>query len=143
MSKLPRNQQVVELQEWLESMSANVLRLTEEKEQDAATIEYWKGRDEHNADRIAALQSLLADVTERMNIAVNLGRLVKVQADEWQEMAEDLWEELQEWHGPHCPRQSDGGGAPLRDCVCHRILAAKWDQIANAGDWAHGPEDEP
>ena len=51
-------------------------------------------------------------------------------------MAELLWEELREWHYDECPTQREPG------CICHRILAAKWDEIANAGDWAPGPEDD-
>lgn len=146
------------LTEQRDALSASVIRLTDEKKQDADTIEYLRGQVENADDRIAALwdraqtaevatdhwagevrrrDGLIADLTTRLNLAVNLGRLVKVQADEWQEIAELLWEELQEWHAPKCPSIDLDAGT----CTCHRILAAKWDEITNAGDWAHGPED--
>ena len=78
------------------------------------------------------LPPILADETER---AVHLARLAHKQAERWQEMAELLWEELQEWHADDC---AQGDGAP---CTCHRILATKWDEITNAADWADDEEE--
>ncbi len=56
-----------------------------------------------------------------------------------QEMAEDLWEELQEWHSENCGQASDGtpNGSP---CVCHNLLAARWDELTHSDDWADGAD---
>lgn len=74
--------------------------------------------------------------------------MIHLEQQWWQEMAEDLWEELQEWHDPKCPTQpmspmpfrADGTLDTDPQCTCHRILAAKWDEITHAADYA---DDEP
>lgn len=69
-----------------------------------------------------------------------IARLVKAQSDRWQEMAEDLWDELMAWHTDDCQFPETPIGTPDDRCTCHRILAAKWAEITNAADWA---DDEP
>lgn len=74
----------------------------------------------------------LRTTVERLEQERKIGRLVHQQAERWQEMAEDLWEELQEWHDQaDCPT-FDGGDY----CTCHRILADAWDQITHAAEYA-------
>ncbi len=66
-------------------------------------------------------------------------QVIYLEQQRWQEMAEDLWEELQEWHAENCGQASDGtpDGSP---CSCHRILAAKWDELTHAADYADEEE---
>lgn len=66
----------------------------------------------------------------------HLARIMKAQSDRWQEMAEDLWDELMAWHTDDCPFPDTEIGTPDDRCTCHRILAAKWDEITNAADYA-------
>lgn len=76
-------------------------------------------------DKIDTLQESV--VQER-----HLGQLMFFAQQRWQSMAEDLWEELQEWHDEiDCPT-FNGDGA----CTCHRILAEHWAQLTNAADYA-------
>ncbi len=83
----------------------------------------------------AANLQTIDSLRDHVAMHAKLGQLAHKQAERWQEMAEDLWEELQEWHAENCGQADDGTpiGAP---CTCHRILAAKWDEITNAADWA-------
>lgn len=136
-------------QETIEALSTNVLRLTEGRQMDADTIDYLRGQVERLDDLVAAMyersqtkDALVADVTRRMNLAVNLGRMVKEQSDRWQEMAEDLWEELQEWHQVDCPCWSDKNDTIKPSCICHRILEAKWNECTNASDWVEDEWDQ-
>jgi hypothetical protein len=64
----------------------------------------------------------------------HLARLVHAAAERWRDMAETLWEELQEWHHDECPTHA------IEGCTCHRILAVMWDELTNAADWS---EDDP
>ena len=66
-------------------------------------------------------------------------QLMYLEQQRWQELAEDLWEELQEWHDEGCMSRWVTT-AKLGDCTCHRILAAKWDEITNAANWADEEE---
>jgi hypothetical protein len=67
----------------------------------------------------------------------HLARLAYATSERWQDMAETLWEELQEWHHDDCATHAVGDG-----CTCHRILAAMWDELTNAADWADEPDDD-
>lgn len=152
------------MSELLQALSTNVTRLDEEKEQDRHTIEYWKGQFERREDDYARLYAQAEDIKEQyrdcaselaasrrhlaaaekdledLRLASHLtNQVLYLEQQRWQEMAEDLWEELQEWHAENCGQADDGTpiGAP---CTCHRILAAKWDEITHADDWA---DDEP
>ena len=44
------------------------------------------------------------------------------QAAQWREVAETLWEELQEWHYDDCSFANPSPLGPT-ECICHRILA--------------------
>lgn len=68
------------------------------------------------------------DAQEQSDRWEHLARVINKQAEAWQGMAEDLWEELQEWHTQKCAKY--GMGIVGAECVCHRILAAKWDELA-------------
>jgi hypothetical protein len=81
-------------------------------EQDRNLASDLRNRDED----IARQQELLE--AER-----HAGQLMFLEQQRWQEMAEDLWEELQEWHYDECETQRQPG------CICHRILATKWDEL--------------
>lgn len=188
----------------LQALSANVIRLDEEKEQDRHTIEYWKGQYEQASERVHDLECHALEIVEhareqdarlkdlegavsapmpldrnmrrlrtmfgiepgtpdsetftiierydaanlrtidslRDHVAMHarLGQLAHQQAERWQGMAEDLWEELQEWHTENCGQADHGTpiGAP---CTCHGILAAKWDEITHADDWTDDEAD--
>lgn len=62
-------------------------------------------------------------------------QVIYLEQQRWQEMAEDLWEELQEWHAENCG-QADDGTPDGRPCACHNLLAAKWDELTHAADYA-------
>lgn len=86
--------------------------------------------ERYDAANLRTIDSL----RDHVAMHAKLGRLAHGQAEQWQAMAELLWEELQEWHYDECPDQRQAG------CICHRILAAKWDEITNANDWADDDE---
>jgi hypothetical protein len=67
----------------------------------------------------------------------SVARLIYDELQRWEEMAEDLWEELQLWHADDCPT---GSSTRPADCTCHRILAAKWDLLTHAADYADEAE---
>lgn len=96
------------------------------------------GFDRHAASGPADLLPGLVDLVATWRLT---GQVIYLEQQRWQEMAEDLWEELQEWHAENCGQADDGTpiGAP---CTCHRILAAKWDEITHADDWADDGEVE-
>lgn len=66
----------------------------------------------------------------------HLGRLMFLAQQRWQAMAEDLWEYIQEWHIESCSMHWINGAGMHPECSCHRIMAAKWDEITNAADYA-------
>lgn len=67
-------------------------------------------------------------------------QVIYLEQQRWQEMAEDLWEELQEWHAENCG-QADDGTPDDRPCACHNLLAAKWDELTHAADYADDGEE--
>ena len=67
-------------------------------------------------------------------------QVIYLEQQRWQEMAEDLWEELQEWHAENCG-QADDGTPDGRPCACHNLLAAKWDELTHAADYADDGEE--
>lgn len=128
-----------------------VTRLTEEKEQDAATIAVLDSALRHlnawcpsAAPRQAEINRLLTRAPLPMRSLLQLrarlrsdedhrdAHLMYLEQQRWQGMAEDLWEELQEWHAPDCPTELYGRD----ECACHRLLAARWDELTHADDWA-------
>jgi hypothetical protein len=92
-------------------------------EQDRNLASDLRDRDED----IARQQELLE--AER-----HAGQLMFLEQQRWQEMAEDLWEELQEWH--HEDGRLVRAGCRGGNCNCHRILAAKWDELTHAAEYA-------
>lgn len=86
--------------------------------------------DAHNLRTIDSLR-------DHLQMQTRLAQLNYLEQQRWQEMAEDLWEELQEWHAPRCPAIDLDAGA----CTCHRILAAKWDELTHAADYADDGEE--
>lgn len=87
--------------------------------------------ERYDASNLRTIDSL----RDHVAMHAKLGQLAHKQAERWQEMAEDLWEELQEWHAENCGQADDGTFMGL-PCACHRILAAKWDEITSADDWS-------
>jgi hypothetical protein len=61
----------------------------------------------------------------------SVARLIYDELQRWEEMAEDLWEELQEWHHDDCPAVT----LPV-ECDCHYLLAVKWDLLTHATEYA-------
>lgn len=78
----------------------------------------------------AGVRSILDRASWRMT-----SQVIYLEQQRWQEMAEDLWEELQEWHAENCG-QADDGTPDGRPCACHNLLAAKWDELTHAADYA-------
>lgn len=93
----------------------------------------------HHAAASARVHDLECNVLEYTEYAREqdrvLARLNYLEQQRWQEMAEDLWEELQEWHAENCG-QADDGTPDGRPCACHNLLAAKWDELTHAADYA-------
>lgn len=50
-------------------------------------------------------------------------------------VAKLLMHELQGWHAENCG-QADDGTPDGRPCACHNLLAAKWDELTHAADYA-------
>ena len=120
---------------------------------DLHTIDYLRGQLERRDDDYARLYAQAEDIKEqyrdcaselaasRRHLAASeaerelektswrmTAQTIYLEQQRWQEMAELLWEELREWHYDECPTQREPG------CICHRILAAKWDEIRDWGD---------
>lgn len=106
------------------------------------------GFDRHAACGPADLLPGLLDLETTWRLT---SQVIYLEQQRWQEMAEDLWEELQEWHAEGCPTQpmaplrfrADGTVDPTTECTCHRILATRWDEITHAADYAEDDEVAP
>lgn len=94
----------------------------------------WDALEKYDAHNLRTIESL----RDHLQMQTQFAALEHEAQQRWQGMAEDLWEELQEWHHEdnrmirtsRCPRTV---GA---DCTCHRILAAKWDELTHADEYA-------
>ena len=58
---------------------------------------------------------------ERLAEADHMAKLMYLQSERWHEMAEDLHEELAEWHYDGCLQTPD--------CNCHTLLEARWTEL--------------
>ena len=90
-------------------------------------------------EALDTIRKRLDDLEAAQTDAFHVAQLVYLEQQRWQEMAEDLWEELQEWHSENCGQASDGtpNGSP---CACHNLLAARWDELTHSDDWADGAD---
>jgi hypothetical protein len=70
----------------------------------------------------------------------SVARLVYDELQRWEEMAEDLWEELQLWHADTCAKHRMDPRIIGKDCTCHHLLAVKWDLLTHATEYADETE---
>ena len=94
---------------------ANSVRLVELRNEDRATI-----------DRLTAEAAHLG---ERLAEADHMAKLMFLQSERWHEMAEDLHEELIEWHYDECPREGYDSAVAPGECDCHTIIEKLWTEL--------------
>lgn len=131
-------------------LSDMVARLTDEKQQDANIIMYWKDQYMRRQNDYSTLYGQCEDIKESYRDCAstlhaanrhiahlanerdehrNVGQVMFERQQRWQEMAEELWEELSEWHADTCPHHTAYALKEPGECTCHRILAAKWNDL--------------